>query len=831
MPWQIDPGPSYQPNAPGWYVVIPALAIAVASIASAEAFGAPTVAIPPISIQPAGIASLEAFGTAQISRTFATPSIASAEAFGTPTVNRGAVALTPGGIASAEAFGSATLSVGPVGITATGISSTEAVGTATVGRGAVNLAPTGIGSAESVGTATLSVGPVTITATGIASAEAFGSSLVSSAGGPQSMTPTGIASDEAFGTAAVSGGTVNIAATGIGTAEAFGTHTLSVGGVVIGNTGIASGEAFGTATLTPGAVAITGTGIASGEAIGAATVGRGAVNLAPTGISSAEAVGTASVGRGAVTITGTGIASGEAFGAATLTTGPVGITATGIASGEAIGTATVGRGAVTLSPTGIASAEAFGSDTVTPGAVTLAPTGIASGEAFGSASVSGKTFVAVTYSGVNSTAGATNGTTTTAGTASISPATPSGAFSGDRLFIFQSHSCATGSVTPAGVNELYKDVAIGTGTPGAGTGQRWASCYWIDYDGISTLPAFTLASAQQNSHAIMVVSVSKPLDGLWDLPTYSGVGSFFGAAGTAFSATTPAFNTSTLGFLLLHTTLNDSVTSSAPSLTPGGSMVVANTTERSDSGTTTGNDVRGVVHTADVTTGASAALTLAQTLSAASEGGFIAVMQTAYQAPAWPVLDNFTDTDGKRIQDHIGDSGHGWVPCNVGVGRFLVQSNAAWPDDAGEMICTCVPPTNDYEVEVDLYFTGSYVNLQQAAAASRVSFTATTLYVAGVWWSSSSGNFTLNLRRWVGGTFTDMNSVNPLTPAPASGSTHTVTLRIQGTSISVYYDGSLAIGPVTNSSIASGYAGIYSRDPVTATTGIHITRFQTRTYP
>jgi hypothetical protein len=108
------------------------------AIASAEAFGTPTVTPGAVTVHPSGIASAEAFGTPTIihAALLAPSGIASAEAFGTPTVTLGAVILGPSGIASAEAFGTPTVTVGIVTVGPSGIASAEAFGTLTVTVGA-----------------------------------------------------------------------------------------------------------------------------------------------------------------------------------------------------------------------------------------------------------------------------------------------------------------------------------------------------------------------------------------------------------------------------------------------------------------------------------------------------------------------------------------------------------------------------------------------------------------------------------------------------------------------------------------------------------------------
>lgn len=128
--------------------------------------------------------------------------IASAEAFGTPTVALASQSISPSSIGSAEAFGGATLTT-LTSIAPSSIASLEAFGTAVVSTGNVNVSPTGISSLEGFGTCVVSAGATTVSPSGIASANAFGSCTVTT--GAVTISPTGIVSTGAFGTPIVHG--------------------------------------------------------------------------------------------------------------------------------------------------------------------------------------------------------------------------------------------------------------------------------------------------------------------------------------------------------------------------------------------------------------------------------------------------------------------------------------------------------------------------------------------------------------------------------------------------------------------------------------------------
>lgn len=140
------------------FIVGPAQAPSPGAIASAEAFGNPTMVRGPVTLSPGGIASAQAFGVPTIALTgaitiSAAGAIASAEAFGTPVLLR-VITVSPSGIASAGVFGVVVIG------------------------GAVTLLPSGIATAQAFGTPVVTVGILTILPGGIASLQAFGNPSV-----------------------------------------------------------------------------------------------------------------------------------------------------------------------------------------------------------------------------------------------------------------------------------------------------------------------------------------------------------------------------------------------------------------------------------------------------------------------------------------------------------------------------------------------------------------------------------------------------------------------------------------------------------------------------
>lgn len=167
-------------------------------------------------------------------------SIASAEAFGNPTITVGAVTVQPISIASAEAFGNPSI-VPTYTIEADSIASAEAFGSPAVLPGTATIEPISIGSAEAFGNPLIALEVQTVQVISIDSSEAFGSPAVNATYTVQVIS---IGSSEAFGNPAVTT-TYTVQVISIGSAEAFGNPALLLKLQFIKADSIASVEAFG----------------------------------------------------------------------------------------------------------------------------------------------------------------------------------------------------------------------------------------------------------------------------------------------------------------------------------------------------------------------------------------------------------------------------------------------------------------------------------------------------------------------------------------------------------------------------------------------------------
>lgn len=223
-----------------------------------------------------------------------------------------------------------------------------------------------------------------------------------------------------------------------------------------------------------------------------------------------------------------------------------------------------------------------------------------------------------------------SGVTTPAATLPLTPALPTGSASGDRIFVYEAIATTTTAASPTNWTALYKDLVIGSGAAGSGTGQRLISCHWRDYDGVWTMPAFDTVSSTQATHVLASIGVRKGSTETFGTPTASAKGDFYGTPGTAFTITTgSAFATVAGALLVAHACTNDAPTMSAEAITGTNGFVSGTVTERIDAGNATGNQVRLFLSTCIPTAAGSPAGTLTHTatMQSATEGGAVIVQQ------------------------------------------------------------------------------------------------------------------------------------------------------------------------------------------------------------
>jgi len=151
----------------------PSIPIVPDGITSSEGIGVPNLGGYPY---PTGIGTGEAIGSPFIPAfVIYEYHIASAEAFGSPTLTAGTLTLYPISLVTFPPFGVPTLFPGTLTIYPTGIASAGAYGSPSL---ASEIHPIGISSSEGIGSVTLIPGTLTVPITGVASSETFGSPTV-----------------------------------------------------------------------------------------------------------------------------------------------------------------------------------------------------------------------------------------------------------------------------------------------------------------------------------------------------------------------------------------------------------------------------------------------------------------------------------------------------------------------------------------------------------------------------------------------------------------------------------------------------------------------------
>lgn len=186
------------------------------------------------------------------------------------------------------------------------------------------------------------------------------------------------------------------------------------------------------------------------------------------------------------------------------------------------------------------------------------------------------------------------------------------------------------------------------------------------------------------------------------------------------------------------------------------------------------------------------------------------------------VTDNFNGTEGDALETYQPD----WTRHGSYYGYAEIAANRVRPTSTSSPCYyrTATPPSADYEVIADVYIatdSGNYI----ADICGRINTAAKTMYLASCYGSAGGGGW--RLRKVVGGTVTQLGAT-VTSPLRSVGSTYRLKLKMTGDQISLYVDGSLVIGPITDTSItAVGKAGIqfYSASSPSDTVGYHLDNF------
>ena len=182
------------------------------------------------------------------------------------------------------------------------------------------------------------------------------------------------------------------------------------------------------------------------------------------------------------------------------------------------------------------------------------------------------------------------------------------------------------------------------------------------------------------------------------------------------------------------------------------------------------------------------------------------------------VSDSFTEGSDTALASHTGETGATWTvhPSYSASTTVWAATDRIIPTGSPQCYyASGVPPSADYYVQGSLYVASTIaVNF---TIAGRIDTSANNMYIGGYFDGTE-----WRIRKCIGGGFTTLGtpSTNQLiTP----GNAKTVKLVMNGTSLSLYVEGVLEVGPVTDSEIsAAGRVGFRSSGGVSDTTGFHL---------
>lgn len=186
------------------------------------------------------------------------------------------------------------------------------------------------------------------------------------------------------------------------------------------------------------------------------------------------------------------------------------------------------------------------------------------------------------------------------------------------------------------------------------------------------------------------------------------------------------------------------------------------------------------------------------------------------------LLDTFTEpgTGAIDLNTHTGEIGASWTKhphANYTTAYALSLDNDLIYSSATAMYyASAVPPSADYYVEAEFELLSAVT--QNVAVCARVLTTDDTMYFARL-----NNGAAWQMFKRVGGTATSLGS-GSTNQLPGVGGIKTGRLVVDGDQISFYVNGTLEIGPITDTSIsAAGRVGVRNAGSSTATTGAVLT--------
>jgi hypothetical protein len=193
------------------------------------------------------------------------------------------------------------------------------------------------------------------------------------------------------------------------------------------------------------------------------------------------------------------------------------------------------------------------------------------------------------------------------------------------------------------------------------------------------------------------------------------------------------------------------------------------------------------------------------TLTATNSNSNTASVACSITASAGPVTiaDNFAGTVGTTLASHVTNYGQSWVKAwtSAWSGTISLTGSNSGTMTGGSVLgagyyVNVIPSSWDYTVSGSCSLSTAG---DQCSMIGRASTGVLTFYQASFLNGTGVG-----LYKYVNGTSTQLGS----TYSGVTSGTHTIALRMVGTQISVLVDGTQQIGPITDSAVTTGYAGL-----------------------
>ncbi|MEY2632212.1 MAG: hypothetical protein RIR00_866 [Pseudomonadota bacterium] len=154
----------------------------------------------------------------------------------------------------------------------------------------------------------------------------------------------------------------------------------------------------------------------------------------------------------------------------------------------------------------------------------------------------------------------------------------------------------------------------------------------------------------------------------------------------------------------------------------------------------------------------------------------------------------FTGANGAAVET----ADTNWTGSNATISGNAARNNTA---STAQYYHSQVPTSADYDVSADtVIFSAS--GSRVAAVTARHSTSASTYYAAQ--YTNTGGGW--RLLRFVAGVQSQLGA-SAANPVPTTTTVCRVTLRVEGSAISLYVDGALTIGPITDTAIADAGRG------------------------